>query len=77
MSQTNKPTIWDTVPLILDVYMAADLLSVHRNTIMAMLKDGRLEGVKVGRAWRIEKQAIRDLLDGRTQKRQGVGRSLS
>jgi len=68
MSQKNKPTHWDTVPLILSVYDAADLLGVHRNTIMTMLRDGRLEGIKVGRAWRIKKQAIRDLLDARTQK---------
>lgn len=68
MSQKNKPTSWDTIPLILSVYDAADLLGVHRNTIMRMLRDGRLKGVKVGRAWRIKKQAIRDLLDARTQK---------
>lgn len=38
---------------LLTVQEAADLLRVHRNTIYAMIHDGRLPAFKVGRAWRI------------------------
>ena len=38
---------------LLTVQEAAGLLRVHRNTIYAMIHDGRLPAFKVGRVWRI------------------------
>ncbi len=51
-----------------DVFFTAkqvqDLLQVDRTTIYRMIKDGRLQGVKVGKHWRFPVQAVNQLLHG-------------
>jgi excisionase family DNA binding protein len=37
---------------------AAEVLGVHRNTIKNRIKAGDLEAVKIGRLWRIPKEAL-------------------
>ena len=41
----------------------ACLLGVHTNTVKKMLQDGRLPAVKVGRAWRVQRKAVRAMLE--------------
>ena len=41
-----------------------ELLNVDRTTIYRMLKDGRLEGVKIGQQWRFSEAHIEALLSG-------------
>lgn len=43
---------------------AQELLKVDRTTIYRMLKDGRLNGVKVGQQWRFYTSEVNDLLAG-------------
>jgi excisionase family DNA binding protein len=43
---------------------AQELLKVDRTTIYRMLKDGRLNGVKVGQQWRFYSSEVNDLLIG-------------
>jgi excisionase family DNA binding protein len=43
---------------------AEELLKVDRTTIYRMLKDGRLNGVKVGQQWRFYASELNDLLAG-------------
>ncbi|MEA2309310.1 MAG: Helix-turn-helix domain [Thermoleophilaceae bacterium] len=45
-----KPQDW---PALLSTAQVADLLSVGRETIHAMLARGEINGVRVGRRWRI------------------------
>jgi excisionase family DNA binding protein len=45
-----KPEEW---PALLNTAQVADLLSVGRETVHAMLARGELSGTRVGRRWRI------------------------
>ena len=49
---------------LLTAKQAQDLLKVDRTTIYRMLKDGRLNGVKVGQQWRFYTSEVNDLLAG-------------
>ena len=49
---------------LLTAKQVQDLLHVDRTTIYRMLKDGRLNGVKVGKHWRFSAQEVNDLLSG-------------
>lgn len=53
---------WDQVPLVMTINEAAEVCGVHRNTIVNMIRDGRLAATKVGREWRITKDEIRRML---------------
>jgi excisionase family DNA binding protein len=50
---------------LLTLRQLQDLLQVDRTTVYRMLKDGRLQGIKVGGRWRFERSAIEAWL-GRT-----------
>jgi excisionase family DNA binding protein len=52
---------------LLTAKQAQELLKVDRTTIYRMLKDGRLNGVKVGHQWRFFESEIKDLLTGASQ----------
>jgi excisionase family DNA binding protein len=47
---------------LLTAKQVQQLLNVDRTTIYRMLKDGRLDGLKVGSHWRFRKEEIDDLL---------------
>lgn len=47
---------------LLTAKQVQELLSVDRTTIYRMIKDGRLQGVKVGKHWRFQEHAIFNLL---------------
>lgn len=49
-------------PIVVSVQGAADALSLGRTSIYALIKDGRLEKVKLGRRTLIKVQSIRALL---------------
>jgi excisionase family DNA binding protein len=49
---------------LLTAKQVQDLLKVDRTTIYRMLKDGRLNGVKVGQRWRFYTSEVNDLLSG-------------
>lgn len=47
----------------------ADLLGVHNLTIRRWLKDGKIEGKKFGKSWRIHKDELKKILpDGNKEK---------
>ena len=64
MTEQPKWTDWDQVPLVLGVKDVAELLGVHYNTVKKMVQDGRLPAVKVGRAWRVRREAVQAMLEG-------------
>jgi excisionase family DNA binding protein len=49
---------------VITAKQAQELLKVDRTTIYRMLKDGRLNGVKVGQQWRFYSSEVSDLLAG-------------
>jgi excisionase family DNA binding protein len=52
------------IDTLLTARQLQDLLQVDRITIYRMLKDGRLQGFKVGGQWRFSRQAIEQWLQG-------------
>lgn len=46
----------------------ADLLGVHNLTIRRWLKEGKIEGKKFGRSWRISKNELKKILPDDTEK---------
>jgi len=63
MTEQQRWTNWEDVPLALSAQDTADLLGVHVNTVKHMIHDGRLPAVKVGRAWRVKRETVKALLD--------------
>jgi excisionase family DNA binding protein len=61
---------------IRDVGELAAYLRTHENTIYAMVKDGRLPAIKVGREWRFRKQTINSLFEGEPRPESSELRSL-
>lgn len=49
---------------LLTAKQVQDLLKIDRTTIYRMLKDGRLNGVKVGQQWRFPREDVDALLSG-------------
>jgi excisionase family DNA binding protein len=49
---------------LLTAKQVQDLLQIDRTTIYRMLKDGRLNGVKVGQQWRFPREDVDALLSG-------------
>lgn len=64
MTEQPKWKNWDEVPLVLGVKETAALLGVHYNTVKNMIHRGDLTAVKVGRSWRIQREAIKAMLEG-------------
>ena len=49
---------WNQLPLLMTVEEAAAVLRVHPNTAKKLLREGKLVGTKVGRAWRIRREVL-------------------
>jgi putative resolvase len=47
------------------VRAAADLLSVHKETILRWIAAGKIKAVKPGRDWRIPESALRAVVEGK------------
>lgn len=45
----------------------ADILKLSKRTVYQYLQTGKLKGVKLGKAWRISAENLRDFLSGGTQ----------
>ncbi len=51
------------MPLLLTADEAASLLRVHVNTVKYLIRNGQLGATKVGRAWRIPRESVRNIAD--------------
>jgi len=56
--KATKPPAAARVPEILDVGLAADFLTVSRDTVYRLFQTGELPGRKVGRKWVTTKAAV-------------------
>jgi excisionase family DNA binding protein len=57
---------------LLTAKQVQDLLKIDRTTIYRMLKDGRLNGVKVGQQWRFPREDVDAILSGAGPQNAGV-----
>jgi excisionase family DNA binding protein len=58
----------DTTIKVYTVQEVMEILKLSQNTVLTMLKDGRLKGVKIGRFWRISEENLRAFLNGGVTK---------
>lgn len=65
------------LPLVLTVEQAGELLQLPADTIRRLLSAGRLPGRKVGREWRLSKQALIDYVSGEDNLEHTRGRADS
>lgn len=42
---------------------AGEMLKVHKRTIVALLKTGKMKGVKVGKEWRVRREDLDNYLN--------------
>lgn len=54
----TRITDWDDVDLVLDVSGLMALLRISETTALGLLKSGEIPGSKVGKSWRISKDAV-------------------
>jgi len=65
MARTKRVlTEEDKATRAFDVTQTAEYLSLDRTTVLRMLGQGRIKGVKIGRDWRISKAELDRLLAG-------------
>lgn len=56
----------DKQPDLMTVDQVAELFSVSDKTVRRMIRDGRLQAVAFGRAWRIPREALRAMMEQNT-----------
>ena len=67
--QRNAFYDWSRVPLILDTTQAALLLQITPDRLAHLCKTGQFPAMRVGKAWRIGREAIRERLEGTPRRR--------
>lgn len=48
---------------LLTVDEVMEILYLGKNTVYALLRSGELQGIRFGRAWRVPKESIKDLIE--------------
>ncbi len=55
---------WDQLPVMLNTQEVCCVLRVTEQTVRSMIRDGRLNAIKVGRGWRVERDALKRYVEG-------------
>lgn len=55
---------WENLPLVLSTRQVANVLGVSTNRVYAMMKDGTLPKVQIGRVNKVARDALRRWLEG-------------
>lgn len=58
-------TSWDAVPQVLNVAQLMSLLRISKPTALRYLAEGRIPAVRMGKEWRIDKDAVKAFLQGK------------
>jgi len=59
----EMPQSWDDLPMFLTAKQVADFLQLHVNTVKGWCRAGKLQALKIGKAWRIPKESLRAFMD--------------
>ena len=52
------------LPVVLTPAEAMDILGVGKNTLYRLLHTGTLKGIRIGRSWKVELDALESFLSG-------------
>ncbi len=58
----NEPILFEKLPAVLKVKDLEPLLSVSHNTAYALVRSGQIHSVRIGRTYRIPREAVADYL---------------
>jgi excisionase family DNA binding protein len=66
---TGRMVQWSDLPLVLTSEQVAAVLQLKRRTVANMLGRGELQGVRVGKSWRVSRTALMQFVgeDGRDE----------
>ena len=64
MRRTKGYYEWDSLPILITTQEAACVLRVSEVCVRALLRSGKLRGVKAGKDWRVCRDALRDFAEG-------------
>lgn len=56
---------WRDLPLVLTTEQAAAVLQLNRRTVSNMLDRGELQGIKIGKEWRVSRSEVRRFVERR------------
>ena len=56
---------WEKLPLALDVHTVALIFNCTDDCVKKWLQSGKLKGVKIGRAWVIDRDYLRQVISGK------------
>ena len=62
MTETAKPE-WTNLPLVLTTQQVADLLEVDHRTITNYCQRGQIKAFKIGKHWRITREALLNFVE--------------
>ena len=62
MPDTAKPE-WTNLPLVLTTQQVADLLQVDHRTITNYCQRGQIKAFKIGKHWRITREALLNFVE--------------
>jgi len=67
MNKSQLITNWEQVPVVIDLPFAARILGQSIETLKKRSQRGEMPGAfKAGRDWRIDKDALRKYIEGRS-----------
>ena len=58
----ERPTSFDDLPLTLRVEELMSILGIGRNTAYELIRSGQIKSIRVGRQFRVPKDAVLDFL---------------
>ncbi|MGN0600362.1 MAG: helix-turn-helix domain-containing protein [Oscillospiraceae bacterium] len=61
----KKCNSWESLPLVMDTFEAAEVMHCHPETVKRLLRRGELKGNKIGgKNWRVTRDAVKEYLEG-------------
>ena len=62
---------------LMKVDEVAEILQIHEKTVKKWLREGKIQGIKLGKSWRIEKEELKEYLNKKkTMKMSKVKKEL-
>lgn len=60
--KVSRPSCCETLPPVLHVKDLTSLLSISHNTAYALVRSGQIRSIRIGRTYRIPRDAVADYL---------------
>ena len=61
-AEDRKLQVMEQLPVILTPAEVMDILGVGKNTVYRLLNSGELQGLRIGRSWRISEDILKEFI---------------